>query len=71
MQKNLLTLKEIMTLRNDIEIRDKLVMALERAEERIVELEFEVKKYNRMKEWMNSKDGECINRDELEKELYN
>jgi len=71
MQKSILTLKEIMKLRNDIEIRDKLVMALERAEERIVELELKVKKYNRMKEWMNSKGGECINWDELEKDLYN
>ena len=71
MQKNLLTLKEIMSLRNDIEIRDKLALALEKAEERIGELEVEVKKYNKMKEWMNSKVAEGINWDELEKDLYN
>ena len=71
MQKNLLTLKEIMSLRNDIEIRDKLALALEKAEERIGELEVEVKKYNRMKERMNSKVAEGINWDELEKDLYN
>lgn len=69
MQKNLLTLKEIMSLRNDIEIRDKLALALEKAEERIGELEVEVKKYNRMKEWMNSKVAEGINWDELEKDF--
>ena len=71
MEKSSLTLKEIMSLRNDIEIRDKLALALGKAEERIGELEVEVKKYNRMKEWMNSKVAEGINWDELEKDLYN
>lgn len=71
MEKSSLTLKEIMSLRNDIEIRDKLALALGKAEERIGELEVEVKKYNRMKEWMNSKVVEGINWDELEKYLYN
>lgn len=71
MEESSLTLKEIMSLRNDIEIRDKLALALGKAEERIGELEVEVKKYNRMKEWMNSKVVEGINWDELEKYLYN
>tara|TARA_Y100000992_G_scaffold51476_1_gene30460 strand:+ start:8407 stop:8622 length:216 start_codon:yes stop_codon:yes gene_type:complete len=71
MEESSLTLKEIMSLRNDIEIRDKLALALGKAEERIGELEVEVKKYNRMKEWMNSKVAEGINWDELEKYLYN
>tara|TARA_Y100000994_G_C15288997_1_gene274562 strand:- start:24 stop:239 length:216 start_codon:yes stop_codon:yes gene_type:complete len=71
MEESSLTLKEIMSLRNDIEIRDKLALALGKAEERIGELEVEVKKYNRMKEWMNSKVAEGINWDELEKDLYN
>ena len=70
MEESSLTLKEIMSLRNDIEIRDKLALALGKAEERIGELEVEVKKYNRMKEWMNSKVAEGINWDELEKYLY-
>lgn len=69
MEKSSLTLKEIMSLRNDIEIRDKLALALGKAEERIGELEVEVKKYNRMKEWMNSKVAEGINWDELEKDF--
>ncbi len=72
MEKSGLTLKEIMSLRNDIEIRDKLVLALERAEKRIAELEGEVKKYNNVKEWMCSRKMELsINWDELEKGLYN
>lgn len=71
MEESSLTLKEIMSLRNNIEMRDKLALALGKAEERIGELEVEVKKYNRMKEWMNSKVVEGINWDELEKYLYN
>jgi len=60
MEQSSLTLKEIMSLRNNIEIRDKLALALVKAEERIVELESIIKEY-RMEE--DEKKGE-----ELKKE---
>ena len=61
MEKSSLTLKEIMSLRNDIEIRDKLALALGKAEERIGELESIIKRlgtYVRMEEY--GKKGEEV-----------
>ena len=61
MEKSSLTLKEIMSLRNDIEIRDKLALALGKAEERIGELESILKRlstYVRMEE--HGKKGEEV-----------
>lgn len=45
-----LNLKEIMKLRNNIEMRDKLSLALGNAEKRIAELESIVEKYSEMRE---------------------
>ena len=61
MEKSSLTLKEIMSLRDDIEIRDKLALALGKAEERIGELESIIKRlssYVRMEEY--GKKGEEV-----------
>lgn len=61
MEESSLTLKEIMSLRNNIEMRDKLALALGKAEERIGELESILKRlstYVRMEE--HGKKGEEV-----------
>ena len=61
MEESSLTLKEIMSLRNNIEMRDKLALALGKAEERIGELENIIKRlstYVRMEE--HGKKGEEV-----------
>ena len=61
MEESSLTLKEIMSLRNNIEMRDKLALALGKAEKRIGELESILKRlstYVRMEE--HGKKGEEV-----------